>query len=117
MTEHPIHPEQPVRHVQVDSDHQLVASAEVLNPASGIPVARFHLESPGHNDAAARDLVDTVVDSAPVRDTDRLTAAVPRGDEALLGRVRERFTDVTTHTAGATVIADAATRRAAPTPD
>lgn len=103
-------------HETRSADGRLVGSAEVSTPASGTPAARFRLETPGPDRDAARDLMDTVVDSPQVRDGDRLTAAVPRGDEDLLGRVRERFTDVTTHTAGVTVIIDAATRTA-PAPD
>ncbi len=99
-------------HEKLTADGRLVGTADVSTPASGTPAVRFHLETPGADHAAARDLVDTVVDSPEVAGGDRLTAAVPRGDTDVLGRVRERFTDVHTHTAGATVIIEAATRTA-----
>ena len=103
-------------HEKLTPDGRLAASADVSTPTSGTPNATFHLETPATDLGAARELVDTVVDSPEVAGGDRLTAAVPRGDETLLGRVRERFTDVDTHTAGATVIIDAATRTT-PAPD
>lgn len=110
-------------HVEVHAEGRVVATAEVTTPAGGPSDAAFHLEPGQLPEGTRAALVDTVLDLPHVHDGDRLTGSVPTGDAGLLTRLRERYTDVTTRSAGSTVLLDATTGPtdltppADPTPD
>lgn len=97
----------PTRHVRLEDNGRVVASAEVRTPEEGAARASFHIE-PGHlPPGTGSALVDAVLDAADTRPGDRLTASAPLGDAEILHRVHDRYTDVTTRSAGATLLIDA----------
>lgn len=94
-------------HVHLEENGRLVASAEVRTPEDGAAQASFHVE-PGQLPAGTRSaLVDAALEVADTRPGDRLTASAPLGDGEILDRVHDRYTDVTTRSAGATVLIEA----------
>ncbi len=98
------------RHVRLEENGRLVASAEVRTPEGGAAQASLHVE-PGHLPPGTRSaLVDAVLDAADARPGDRLTASAPLGDAEILDRVHDRYTDVSTRSAGSTVLIDATGR-------
>ncbi len=94
-------------HLDVRDDGRIVATAAVRTPAPGTVNAQFHVEAGRPVPGAESQLVDSVLDLPQVHDCDRLTAAVPRGDGELLGRLRERYADVDVRAAGATTLVEA----------
>ena len=103
-------------HVEVHAEGRVVGSAEVTTPAEGPSDAAFHLEPGQLPQGTGAALVDSVLDLPRVHDGDRLTGSVPTGDAGVLRRLRERYTNVTTRSAGSTVLLDATTDPTEPTP-
>lgn len=96
------------RHVRLEENGRVVASAEVSTPEDGAARASFHVE-PGHLPSGTRSaLVDAVLTAADARPGDSLTATAPLGDGEILDRVHDHYADVSTRSAGATVLIDAA---------
>jgi hypothetical protein len=97
------------RHVEVESDGQPVAAAEVTTSAEAGGTARASLHaSAGHIAPGSRaSLVDAVMDLPEVQASARLKATIPLGDGEMLERLRERTEDVVTRPAGSTALLEA----------
>jgi hypothetical protein len=97
------------QHVSVESDHRIVAEADVRTDShSRIVQADLHVEA-GHQPPGVRaELVDLVVEQVNAHPGARLRATVPAGDAEMLSRMRERCDDLTTRPAGSTVLVDGA---------
>jgi hypothetical protein len=102
-------PETP-RHVEIkDEDDHTAAEADVTTARGPEGTVRASMRAqdayvrPGHR----AGLVDTVMDLPEVQASDRLEAAIPRGDGESLERLRERTEDAQARAAGATTLFDA----------
>lgn len=97
--------------IRIEMDGQTVATAEVHGTGvEGVVHSDMHVES-GQLPAGARTrLVDAVLAHPDVDHADRLLATMPLGDVEMLGRVRERCSDVEAHAAGATKVVEARMR-------
>jgi hypothetical protein len=97
----------PHRHVTIEQEGRVVAEAEVQHlDTPGTVQAEVHVES-GHMAPGTRSrIVDEVLDDPDVREAERFKAVLPRGDAEVLERVRERLDDVSTHSAGASVVVE-----------
>jgi hypothetical protein len=95
------------RRVEIRDGDQTVAAAEVSQRPGGIARASLSAAS-GHVAPGRRaDLVDAVVDSPEVQESNRLEATIPLGDSETLDRLRERTEETTTRPAGSTALVDA----------
>jgi hypothetical protein len=104
------------RHVEIDHEGQVVCSADVTIDGADQPTAMVALHAePGHVPPGSRGhLVDRVLALPEVQRTSHLSAALPRGDDESLQRLRERCDDVTAHPAGATVLVEGTPRTSSP---
>jgi hypothetical protein len=95
------------RRVEIRDGDQTVAAAEVSQRPGGTARASLSAAS-GHVAPGRRaDLVDAVVDSPEVQESNRLEATIPLGDSETLDRLRERTEETTTRPAGSTALVDA----------
>lgn len=99
------------RHVHIDQDGRVLASAEItgadLSASIKVVDAALHIE-PGVLPAGTRGrLIDAVLELPDTRAGDKLEATAPAGDGELLEQVRDRLAGVHTRTAGTTVLIDA----------
>lgn len=98
------------RHVEVkDEGDQIAAEAEVTTAGTPEGTVRTSMRA---KDAYVRRghrarLVDAVMDLPEVQASDRVEAAIPRGDSESLERLRERTEDLQARAAGATTLLDA----------
>jgi hypothetical protein len=97
------------RRVEVRSDDQTVATAEVrpLGQPEGTVRTSLHPSSGPTPPGVRASLVDAVLDLPEVRASSRLEATVPLGDSESLERLRERTKDPVTRPAGSTAPVDA----------
>jgi hypothetical protein len=109
-------PHEQTRHtIRIEADGRTVAEAAVEPTGRpGVVHSDLHVESgPVPPDTRVR-LVDALLDDPAVTAAEHLVATMPLGDTEMLRRVRERFAEVTAHSAGATKIVDARGARRAP---
>ena len=104
MTKH----EKP-RHLEIkDETDRTVAQAEVTTALGPEGTVRTSMQSDAYAPPGTRaSLVDAVMDLPEVQASDRVEAAVPRGDSESLERLRERTEDAQARAAGATTLFDA----------
>jgi hypothetical protein len=98
------------RHVEVrDDDDRTAAVAEVTTARGrgGTVRASMHVKSEHVRPGDRAALVDEVMGLPEVRESDRMEAAVPRGDAELVERLREHTDDAVLRAAGATTLLDA----------
>lgn len=101
------------RQVSVHADGRVLAVADVDDSQDPATVhAAMHAEANPISDATGARLVDAVLDLPEVAGVDRVAAAVPAADGAILQRLSDRLDAVQTRRAGATVIVEGH-----PTPD
>jgi hypothetical protein len=94
------------RRVEIKDGEQTVAAADVSRQPHGATRASLHATS-GHVAPGRRaELVDAIVDSPEVQESDQLEASVPLGDSEALDRLRERTEETTTRPAGSTALVD-----------
>jgi hypothetical protein len=99
----------PATHVEVDDGGRMLASGDIERTSEDDARVSVHVE-PGHLPIGTRTrLIDAVLDHPDVQDARHITAALPRGDDEALQRVRERCDNVETRSAGASIIVDADT--------
>jgi hypothetical protein len=108
----PLSTDSPRRHVTIEEQGRVLAEAELQNiDPPGTIQAAVHVES-GHLPPGTRTrLVDDVLETADVKGAERLKAVVPRGDAEVLVCVRDGLDDVTTRSAGASVVVEGETHR------
>jgi hypothetical protein len=104
MAEHDLH-----QHVEISDGDRTVAAAEVTISPGPDATARASLRAEsGHITPGSRaSLVDAVLNLPEVQECARLEAAFPLGDSESLHRLKERCEDVSTHSAGASALAEA----------
>ena len=104
MAEHDLH-----QHVEISDGDRTVATADVIISPGPEGTARASLRAEsGHITPGSRaSLVDAVLDLPEVQECARLEAAFPLGDCESLQRLKERCEDVSTHSAGASALAEA----------
>jgi hypothetical protein len=95
--------------VEVTEHGHRLAAAEVTGSPEAHGTARvsFHAESGHLPTGTRRNLVDAVLDSDEVHDSDHLQASVPIGDVESIDRLRERTSDLRIHAAGCTALIEA----------
>jgi hypothetical protein len=93
-------------HVEIDEGGRMLAAADIDRTADGTTHVSMHRE-PGHLPVGtSARLIDAVLDHPDVQDG-HVTAALPRGDDEALRRVRERCDAVEVRSAGASTMVEA----------
>jgi hypothetical protein len=93
-------------HLEVIEQGHLLATADIETSIAPHGTARIalHAEAGHLRPGVRQDLVDTVLDLPQVQLSDHLQASIPLGDSESMNRLRQRTTDMHTHSAGSTAL-------------